>query len=131
MSERAPGFFPERPGKTKEKEMTNHPRSVTAPGFWESLAKFNEEHPREPEPEAGKHRHRGLTVRALVSTCWPCAERKIRYMAEQPEFTHTGRNGRRLAEIHNVAYTPYEERNAAGQEKVGEREQRARERRSE
>lgn len=104
--------------------------SETAPGFWASLAKFNAEHPREPDVPVKPHKHPGLSIAQLISTCRPCAERKIRYLAEQPEFSHQGRNGRRLAAIHNVSFTPYEERSASGQERLGQREQDSRQRRS-
>lgn len=57
----------------------------------------------EKHPEPGDHeRHRGLDTARLWSTCQPCAERRIRWMANQPEYTHAGRIGRMLAEQYGV-----------------------------
>lgn len=57
----------------------------------------------EKNPVPGEHeRHKHLDTARLWSTCQPCAERRIRYLANQPEYTHAGRNGRRLAELYGV-----------------------------
>ncbi len=77
-----------------------------------------------------QHGHRslaGLSVAKTMAACERCGRAKIRYLAEKPEYTHEGRNGRRLAATYGVEYTPYESRSESSQEALGRREQERRE----
>ena len=71
----------------------------TAPGFWDSLAgEYDAAHANDRPPGTHEgHNKRSVAWLMHPSHCPSCGERKIRWMARQPEWTHVGRNGRRLA----------------------------------
>ena len=54
-----------------------------------------------PEGHAA-HKKRSVQWLMHPSHCPECGTKKIRYMAAQPEESHIGRNGRRLAETYGV-----------------------------
>lgn len=86
----------------------------TVPGFWQKSAALYDaavpecpgegyelvRHPSGVYEWIDAHRlHRKRSVDWLMTNCRPCGESKVRWMAAQPEASHAGRNGRRLAKV--------------------------------
>ena len=57
---------------------------------------------REAQPVDHSRCRRTKSVAKLWAYCQPCAIARIRWMAAQPELTHIGTHGRRLAGIYGV-----------------------------
>lgn len=54
----------------------------------------------------GHAAHKKLrSVERLMANCQECGIARIKWMAAQPESSHIGRNGRRLAQIYKIGAT--------------------------